>query len=403
VTAEQAQEQALQQARDAAEAASVAKSRFLATMSHEIRTPLNGVLGMNELLLGTPLNQQQHQFARQIRRSGRMLLGLLNDVLDFSKVEAGALLIDESLFDPRELVAEVTEPMAEQARERAVKLHAEIDLSVPRALHGDPLRLRQILLNLISNALKFTPAGGTIRVVLGARPEPGRADWSRLICRVADTGCGMGEGTLQRLFQPFMQADSGITRKHGGTGLGLAIVKRLLEAMGGEIAVSSCPGRGSTFSFELPLRVSDAPPAVMLTAPMPLPERFKCRVLLAEDNPVNQIVATLMLEKLGCEVTLAEDGLQAMAAFKRSSFDLLLVDCHMPEMDGFELVRRLRALRRNDMPPLVACTAAALSDDRRACMDAGFDDHVLKPTSVEALAGMLSRWVLNTRGTAETS
>ncbi|MBM3786897.1 MAG: response regulator [Acidobacteria bacterium] len=469
-----------------AEDASRTKSEFLATISHELRTPMNGVIGMTDALLDTPLTPEQHELAETAKASASALLGLLNEILDFSKIEAGRLEIESLVFEPVELVENAVRVMASAAHEKGLEIHCDLDRSVPSAMTGDPARLRQVLLNLIGNAIKFTPGG---EVIVSARLTDGQ-----LLFSVSDTGIGIAGPAQLRIFDPFTQADSSTTRKFGGTGLGLAISRLLVEKMGGRLHVKSVEGQGSTFGFQIPalgtkgpavfddaslrgVRVlvaesnatarrvvweqlerlgavpcveepysaalacpdllstvaTEAPVVVMAPALAPVaaesirrPVRIRdvraalirvlapgfqpakprqprrdmetdfeaARVLLVEDNPVNQKVATRLLEKWGCRVTLAEDGMEAVRIVESEAFDLILMDCHMPRMDGFEATRRIRAMESpRNRTPIIAVTASAAPADRAMCLDAGMDDYVSKPIGRNELSKALERWL----------
>ncbi len=386
-------ERALQAAEDAGRA----RLQFLANMSHEIRTPLNGILGMAQLLESTPLDAVQTHRLGAINASGRHLLTLINDILDFSKMDAGKLDIVAQPFELRRLPREVFDLLIARAQERSVRLSYEVTSASPDWLCGDPGRIKQILLNLVGNAIKFTDQGEVeLRVGL-AGPAP-VADTVRLRFTVRDTGVGVPAEDHGKLFQAFRQVDASATRRHGGTGLGLAISKQLVELMGGEIGCESQPGQGSTFWFELPLALAPPPVPVPASVGRQRRTRFAARVLVAEDNPVNSEVATIMLEELGITVVRAEDGRQALANAQADDFDLILMDCQMPEMDGFEATRRIIAHERtHDLPhtPIVALTGNAIRGDREACLEAGMDDYLAKPFEFGELFAVLNRWLPN--------
>ena len=389
VSAQKEAEAALEAARDAAVAAAEMKSQFVANVSHEIRTPMNGIIGMTRLLLGSPLNPRQQEYARTIAQSAESLLGVINDLLDFSKIEAGRLTLESIDFDLSGLIRDVLELHIPRADAKALPLRLDKSPDLPAWVRGDPLRVRQILLNLIDNAIKFTQEG---EVRLSVLRLPGQTEQLRFSVR--DTGIGMDEDAQKRIFKAFAQADGSVSRKFGGTGLGLTICRQLAELMGGRLSLESAPGLGSVFHLDLPLPTAQAP-AQEGQADAPRATHFPgVTVLVAEDNPVNQKLIRFMLDNLGVSVITVDDGRKAYDLLATTPVDLVLMDCQMPEWDGLTASRALRereSAENRRRLPIVALTANAMVGYDAVCREAGMDDYLTKPIREEELVAALAR------------
>lgn len=393
ITSEKLAQKKLEEAKNEAEKAVNAKSSFLATMSHEIRTPMNGVIGMTQLLDHTPLNSTQSDYVNTIRSCGENLLVIINDILDFSKAESGKIELEQKKFDVRKQIDEVVKLLQNQAKDNSVVLETNIASETPQCIVGDSTRLKQIITNLVGNALKFT-SEGSVEICLDCLDQ--EDDKYRLEFAVKDTGIGIPADKIGGLFESFSQVDSSTTRKFGGTGLGLAICKNLTELMGGELKVDSHLGEGSTFYFDAwfeGFAEENSVPDQNENTDWDASIGSKLSVLIAEDNVVNQRVAQLLLKSMGIEAEIAENGKVALEKLKQKHFDLIFMDIQMPEMDGFEASSLIRATIGADrkVPRVIAMTANALQEDRAKCMEAGMVDFVAKPIQKEELAECLIR------------
>ncbi|MBF0226163.1 MAG: response regulator [Desulfobacterales bacterium] len=389
----------LKKAKEKAEVANKAKSEFLANMSHEIRTPMNGIIGMINLALKTELTLKQRDYVKKVQSSANSLLRIINDILDFSKIEAGKLNIEKMVFELETILEDIKNLFIIQVEHKDIKWTWEIDASIPKFLKGDPIRLKQVLINMVGNAVKFTGHGNISLKIVCLKNSNNKALVSFLI---KDTGIGISHDILPKLFSPFTQADESTTRKYGGTGLGLVITKKLIDLMGGNIGVKSEFGKGSEFKFVIPFEIPENYQEE--TNSFDISDHFEninklkgSKILLVEDNTINKEIAVEMLQSEGIIVETADNGKQAIAIIKSNSYDAILMDMQMPEMDGYEATKIIRSLKSEignlANISIIAMTAHAMKGDKEKCLQAGMNDYVSKPIETEILFKILAKWV----------